>query len=246
MIDYLIVIPVYKVHERTIKCLKSIKDYEHVLLVDNTGTGECEKLINEYPGIRVSVQTENIGVSRAWNIGIDEGHDWTFIVSSSMIFKGGFKQIAAMVENYDGPVFRTNHAWHCIGISKKAVEVVGRFDENFYPGYLEDCDWDFRSSLAKQKEYDNFKINAICQVNGGATIDGAYVMIAPLRKYFVEKWGGPEMDEKEGEPFFGVPIVWTRAENIYSKPFNNKKNKLSYWEQRSIEELREKYGFNNL
>jgi hypothetical protein len=100
--------------------------------------------------------------------------------------------------------------------------------------------------LAQLKEYDNFKIDAICQVNGGATIDGAYVMIAPLRKYFVEKWGGPELDEKEGEPFFEVPTIWTMAENIYSRPFNNKKNKLSYWEQRSIEYLKEKYGFNNL
>lgn len=246
MIDYLILIPVYKVHERTIKCLNSIKDYKHVLLVDNTGVRDCEKLIEKYPGIRVSFQDENIGVPRAWNIGLDEGHDWTFLVSSSMVFKKGFKSVVAMLENYDGPVFRTDHAWHCIGISKKAVETVGRFDENFYPGYLEDCDWDFRSSLAKQKEYDNFKINATCQVNGGATIDGAYVIIAPLRKYFVEKWGGPEMDEKEGEPWFGVPTIWTRAENIYSKPFNNNDNELSYWEQRSIEDLKEKYGFNNL
>jgi hypothetical protein len=51
MIDYIIVIPVYKVHERTIKCLNSIKDYKHVLLVDNTGVRDCEKLIEKYPGI---------------------------------------------------------------------------------------------------------------------------------------------------------------------------------------------------
>lgn len=246
MIDYLIVIPVYKVHERTIKCLRSIKDYEHVLLVDNTGTRDCEQFLEHYPGIRVSFQDENIGVPRAWNIGIDEGHDWTFIVSSSMVFKGGFKKIAAKLENYEGLVFRTNHAWHCIGISKKAIDLVGRFDENFYPGYLEDCDWDFRYYLAKQNEYGNIEINARCQISGGATIDGAYVMIPPLRKYFVEKWGGPEMAEKEGEPWFGVPTVWEKKENIYSKPFNNENNDISFWEQRSIEELREKYGFNNL
>jgi hypothetical protein len=246
MIDYLIVIPVYKVHQRTINCLRSIKDYEHVLLIDNTGTNDCQKLIKRYPGIRVAPQSENIGVPRAWNIGIDEGHDWTFIVSSSMIFENGFKPIAAMLKDYEGLVFRTNHAWHCIGISKKAVDIVGRFDENFYPGYLEDCDWDFRYSLAKQNEYGNFDINAICQINGGASKDGAYIMIAPLRKYFVEKWGGPELAEKEGEPWFGVPTVWEKKENIYSKPFNNQDNEINYWEQRSIEELKEKYGFNNL
>jgi Ni,Fe-hydrogenase maturation factor len=246
MIDYLIVIPVYKVHERTIKCLNSIKDYEHVLLVDNTGVKDCEQLINHYPGIRVSFQDENIGVPRAWNIGIDEGHDWTFLVSSSMVFKTGFKPIAKMLENYNDPVFRTNHAWHCIGISKKAIEIVGRFDENFYPGYLEDCDWDFRYSLARLQENGNFPIHAVCQVDGGATRDGAYVMIAPLRKYFVEKWGGPELAENEGEPWFGVPTIWTKADNIYSKPFNNENNDIGYWEQRSIEELREKYGFNDL
>ena len=67
-IDYLICIPVYKVSSRTRKCIRSLKDYSHVLLVDNTGKKECKQF--ESLGLEVSYQEQNIGVSRAWNIGL--------------------------------------------------------------------------------------------------------------------------------------------------------------------------------
>ena len=54
------------------------------------------------------------------------------------------------------------------------------------------------------------------------------------------------MAESEGETWFGVRTILEKGDNIYSNPFNNKDNDISYWEQRSIEELREKYGFNDL
>ena len=242
-IDYLIVIPVYKVNERTLKCINSIKDYENLLLVDNTEKRECKVFLksSRYEGLRVKYQNQNAGVPRAWNIGLRENHDWTFIVSSSMIFPEGFKPIVKMLENYEGLIFRTNHSWHCAGLSKKIVEQVGYFDENFFPGYLEDCDWDYRSMLNETKEYENFEIPAICQVSGGATIDGAQVIIAPLRDYFVCKWGGPEWEVDDG-PYVGYPTVWQRGETIYKYPFNKKENDISYWKKNEIQDLKDKYG----
>lgn len=242
-LDYVICIPVYKVAPRVLKCLDSIKNYDHVLIIDNSGTKQCKSFINKYPGIRVAFQEENIGVGRAWNIALAEGHDWTFLVSSSMYFPNGFQHIIDMVKDYKGLVFRTTHVWHCIGLSKRAVDLVGNIDENFYPGYLEDCDWDFRFKQTKEDEYGNIEIDAICQVNGGATMDGAEVRIRPLRQYFIKKWGGPELKIEEPFEYSDMPTVWEGGETIYSRPFNNPNNGLDYWEPATIKELRLRYGF---
>lgn len=242
-LDYIICIPVYKVSARVTKCLDSIKNYNHILIVDNTGNKDCAVFKKRYPGIEIAYQKENIGVGRAWNIAIDRKHDWTFLISSSMYFPNGFQHILDMVKDYPGLVFRTTHVWHCIGLSKKAIELVGRIDENFYPGYLEDCDWDFRYKLTNEREYGNIPIDAICQIDGGATKDGVEVKIRPLRQYFIRKWGGPELKIEEPFEYSDMPTVWEGGPNIYARPFNNPNNDLDYWESAAIEELRVRYGF---
>jgi glycosyltransferase involved in cell wall biosynthesis len=223
--DYLICIPVYKVGDRVRKCINSIDDYEHVLLIDNTGTQECKEF--EYLGLEVSYQDENIGVPRAWNIGLRRNHEWTFVVSSSMFFPNGFKKIGEMLKGYEGLMFRSSHVWHCNAVNKKLVEKIGYFDENFYPGYFEDCDWDHRCGLERINEYGNIQIDAECQVDGGATKDGCDVRINAVHDYFKDKWGGKRTRGGWGE---------------YLYPFNNPSLALSYWEENSIDFLKNKYG----
>jgi hypothetical protein len=253
-IDYLICIPVYRPTERVFKCMESIKD-KNVLLIDNSGKQEC-KVFEEKYGFKVSYQKENIGIPRSWNLGLKEGHDWTFIVSSSMLFNQPFSHIIDMLTDFKGVMFRTNHAWHCIGINKKLVNQIGYFDENFYPGYFEDCDWDHRCrmleeqainapesdlivSWRKQFVYPNApisyvmrisaesaKIDAICQQDGGATVDGLRVNIDGVHDYFKQKWGGTRTRDGWGE---------------YKYPFNDPTKPLSYWEETSIPVLKKRY-----
>ncbi len=222
-IDYLICIPVYKVSERTHKCMESIKD-KNVLLIDNSGTRECE--VFEQYGFQIEYQTDNIGIPRSWNIGLKKGHDWTFIVSSSMLFNKPFSHIIDMLSDYKGLMFRTTHVWHCNGINKKLVDQVGYFDENFYPGYFEDCDWDHRCGILGIDEYGNIPIDAICQIDGGASKDGLRLNIDGVHDYFKEKWGGTRTREGWGE---------------YKYPFNDPSKPLTYWETNSIETLKKRY-----
>lgn len=223
-IDYLICIPVYKVSDRVHKCMESLKD-QNVLLIDNSGTREC-KVFEDY-GFQIEYQTENIGIPRSWNIGLRKGHDWTFIVSCSMLFNKPFSHIVDMLKDYEGLMFRSSHVWHCNGINKELVNQIGYFDENFYPGYFEDCDWDHRCSIFGIKEYGNIEIDAICQVDGGATKDGLQVNIDAVHDYFKLKWGGERTRDGWGE---------------YRYPFNDKSKSLDYWEINSIEKLKERYN----
>lgn len=224
MVDYLILIPVYKVSERVRKCIQSIQDNDHILLIDNSGTKECKEF--EDLGIEVEYQDQNIGVPRSWNIGLRRNHDWTFIVSSSMLFNKPFSHIADMLDGYEGLMFRTTHVWHCNGVSKELVGQIGYFDENFYPGYFEDCDWDHRCGVNKINEYGNIEIDAICQVDGGATKDGVDVRINAVHDYFKRKWGGHRTREGWGE---------------WKHPFNDPTKSIDYWEPKTIEQLKEEY-----
>jgi hypothetical protein len=223
--DYLICIPVYRTSERTRKCINSIKDYDHVLLIDNSGKRECKEF--EHLGLEVSYQEENIGVPRAWNVGLRRGHEWTFVVSSSMYFPKGFKPIAQKLNGYEGLMFRTTHVWHCNAINKKLVDAIGYFDQNFYPGYFEDCDWDHRCGIYGIDEYGNIPIDATCQTDGGATKDGCQVNIDGVHDYFKEKWGGERTRQGWGE---------------YRYPFNDPNLPLSYWKDNSIKTLKESYN----
>ena len=225
MIDYLILIPVYKVSDRVRKCIASIQDNSHLLIIDNSESRECREF--EEQGIEVEYHDQNIGVPRAWNIGLRRGHDWTFVVSSSMLFNQPFSHIVQMLKGYEGLMFRTTSAWHCNGVSKSLVEKIGYFDENFFPGYFEDCDWDHRCRMLGIKEFGNIKIDAASQVDGGATRDGVVVKIQKTHNYFKDKWGGSRTQQGWGE---------------WKHPFNDPSKPLSYWETKSIETLKKEYG----
>lgn len=235
--------------------MKSLQD-KNVLIIDNSGRREC-KIFERLYGFQVEYQSENIGIPRSWNIGLKKNHEWTFIVSSSMLFYQPFSHIINMLDDFKGVVFRTDHAWHCIGINKKIVDAVGYFDENFYPGYFEDCDWDHRVRMLEDQFITNnesdlaiswrnqfmhfntpisyvmrisagtAKIDARCQQDGAATVDGLYVNIDGVHDYFKEKWGGNKTREGWGE---------------YKYPFNDPSKPLSYWEDNSIETLKKRYN----
>jgi hypothetical protein len=240
-LDYIICVPVYKVNKRVTNSLKSLRGY-NVLIIDNSGNQECKTYEQKY-GFEVLYQTENTGVSRAWNLALERNKDWTFIVSSSMVFTRDFSHILQMVEEFKGLMFRTNHGWHCVGIHKDVIEKVGRFDQNFYPGYLEDSDFDYRCRLAGIPEWETNKIYAHCQIDGGATRDGVEVRILPLRKYFMSKWNGVEQNHLPLGELEGTPVVWSGHESLFVTPFGDPSKDLSFFPQKSIKQLRKEYGF---
>jgi len=215
--DYLICIPVYRVTERIYKSMESIKD-KNVLLVDNSGKKECEVFEKKY-GFQVEYQKENIGIPRSWNIGLKKNHEWTFIVSSSVLFNKPFSHIIEMLDNYNGLMFRTTSDWHLCGINKKVVERIGYFDENFYPGYFEEVDFDHRCKSVGIKEFKKFEVDVVSQQFGGAFQDGLKFNIDGSRSYFNSKWGSD-----------------------YSWPFNDPTKSIDYWEVNDITTLKKRYN----
>jgi hypothetical protein len=227
-INYVICVPVYKVTEKVKRCFNSLKNM-NVLIIDNTGKRECE--IFEGYGFEIQYQSENIGVPKAWNIGLKKGCDWTFITSSSMMFYKNFSHVLNMIKDYDKLMFRTGFDWHFLGIHKGAVEKIGYFDENFYPGYFENTDWDYRCYLANIYEPKMHKIDAICQADHECLSNGLTFNHYKLHDYLTSKWGEDNKDINWGVGHWGQ----------YRHPFNDPTKTIDYWESATVEELAERY-----
>ena len=86
--------------------------------------------------------------------------------------------------------------WHAVALHLAAFDLVGLWDENFYPGYYEDTDWRRRLALASDR-------SALPEVDiGGEARDGgAYDLLRTLnpgrqvvnfkahQSYYRNKWG---------------------------------------------------------
>jgi GT2 family glycosyltransferase len=101
------------------------------------------------------------------------------------------------------------------------VELVGLFDENIYPAYLEDCDWSYRADLLKVKRYTVSDIHAIHGeegMTGSCTVNSDPVLREKNARthqnnfaYYRRKWGG--INEREE----------------FKTPFNNPALPIDYW-----------------
>lgn len=197
---------------------------EDILIVDNSRDGFAPKY-----GLRTYRDTDghNLGTSRSWNIGarevLERNLDYLVIMSASMRFGPAMhtKWTWQMKTFWESPLIESEgHSFHLIAIHRRVFDMVGFFDENFYPGYFEAVDYDRRFRLCGIGGWPRAWVNALSQ-GTGLTLPLINCPAAPLLAYYKEKWGGDK-----GEEIFNVPFG--------DKPMN-------FWEPAMIPELAEKY-----
>ncbi len=220
--DFKIVIPIYKGGEIIKNLLATIDvDWSHLILVDNSPESVCKDY--EGKGATILYYPENIGVGRAWNIGLKAGCDWTFILSQAAVFPNGFSSFLLGV-NPNDECYLTTEGWHAVGIRKSVVDKIGFIDTNYFPGYHEDFDYYRRMCLAGITHGELHKAPlAITSI--GSSGGTGHVNFDALNAYSQEKWNGGPNSPQEG---------------MYQLPFGDKP--LSYFPERSITELKKKYG----
>jgi GT2 family glycosyltransferase len=104
-----------------------------------------------------------------------------------------------------------SHGYACFAINPIALEIIGCFDENFFPAYCEDQDYDRRALVAGLHE-GNCSTTMI-QHNGSGTIardpalarENAVTQALNL-SYYQRKWGGLAGAESLLHPF-GDPCL---------------------------------------
>lgn len=108
---------------------------------------ECEKVF----------QVENVGFISPRHV--NPHYDNTNSKSYITYFKNNFNYKNTYEKNFDECVFS------CVVTSKKVLDEIGNFDENYSPAFFEDNDLKYRAILAK---YDVFVLNKVCFFHFGS------------------------------------------------------------------------------
>lgn len=140
------IVPTLTGHDRLHDLFDSI-DYpvDHAVIINNN----AKRFVNVYSNFveQVSVVTlpSNLGVAASWNLGIKVTpmSAWWLIVNDDVTFNpGSLAKFADEVDLYGDMVIANSMSpWCCFALTEKVVDIVGLFDEAFYPAYFEDTDY---------------------------------------------------------------------------------------------------------
>ena len=155
----------------------------------------------------------NLGVAASWNWFMrNVPQDYVVISNDDVGFRPRtIEALVATAEKMPGQVFfcaSVGQAFSLYLLRKRALDLVGPFDENFWPAYFEDGDYARRLALLGQRE--NFSGEGY-EHEGSATVRVAdpdmrrrhHGWFDANSKYYVRKWGGPPHHEKYTVPFNG-------------------------------------------
>ena len=194
-------IPVLSGPELLAECIASI-DYPvgKLVVIDNSPEGLMADVALHAPecvqSVHVTEPPSNLGVAASWNfiIRTSPHADWWAIANADTVFGPGDLQALSFEMRKPGAKWVGMCGdWRVMGLNREAVEAVGFYDENFHPIYLEDCDYEYRCSLAGVPWY--FLDGTSRHVGSHAIREPRYATrnakTYPANvAYFREKWGG--------------------------------------------------------
>lgn len=209
MNDWQAVLPFIAPKENLESCLASMGDIPIPLLIVDNSKDSITKSMTLHPNIEVSYHPENLGVPRAWNMGLDKGAKWTLIVSASVRFGGRFAEfIDGCTKRSSAYGLNPRMAMHLYVIGHKAVEEVGKFDPIFHPSYWDDIDWWRRAILSGvtgcgTSDFPYYHPDYVTDIgNAIALKTGAFTVNFEANKQkYIAKWGGDATQEKFERPY---------------------------------------------
>lgn len=209
------------------RCFRSIDFAVKTLVLVHNGrdpgvASAVSTLKREQPALRVVHEPDNVGCPGAWNriIAADPNAPWWLIVNDEIQFpRGALRNIASRVwsrqdSQPDAAHFKFWYqtgktGWSCFALTARAVREVGSFDENLYPVYYEDEDYDIRLRLAglssvhlrdvlvvhgasDDADDESGSMRALDNRTGDAAMRAAFsahLVRGANREYMLAKWG---------------------------------------------------------
>ena len=159
---------------------------------------------------------QNIGVAASWNLIIDRAAPEPVVISNDDIVFN-FHTFRELSDALSVCYFVEGDGWALFGQRFELVKKIGYYDENFWPAYYEDVDYDLRLSRADITPVE--PLTEPVAHHGWATTrtlgDPEWLKEGRLRNhaYFLTKWGGESRNPR-----------WNGHAGItqYKKPFNGK------------------------
>lgn len=175
-------------------------------ILDN-GKQDIEKRIS-HPNIIVTETDVNYGVAKSWNTLCDDifqNHEYALILNDDIYLGRTQWEILSLLVNpeYKSDLYVGTQDWCCFLLPKKTFEIVGRFDENFYPAYYEDNDYHYRLNLGGMKTLHIPYLNPLVH-RSSKTIEkdsSLRTLFEDNKDYYIHKWGGEPTKETYSTPF---------------------------------------------
>lgn len=212
----------------------------------------CERM-SDVASVRIEYFGTNRGLAQSWNDGLlyarDDGADVAIVANDDIVF--GATDIDALANcagrhsdahivtcsGWDALLAKNvpSHGMACFATGATFLDVLGCFDENFFPAYFEDDDIRRRAVLAGLRE-EHCETGVVHQHSGTIRRDPelrARNTETQLRNeiYYLRKWGGLRGDEPFRTPFdqpnFGFKIEPDRRHHPYGT-----------WDRPELTELR--------
>lgn len=162
--------------------------------------------IRTYGNTKIMGTGTNIGVSAAWNIMLTDmranGYEYGLILNDDIVLSNNIIHISDYISQK--PKFaRIINDWSVFLISLDTFNDIGLFDENFYPAYFEDSDYNYRLKLAGiETQFPKILIPQTYRTSSSITANRELnTRFLENRKYYIEKWGGEPTYELFKKPF---------------------------------------------
>jgi GT2 family glycosyltransferase len=180
-----------------------------ILVIDN-GKQDIVKTNNS----KIITPEINMGVAGSWNFlckEIFKTHDYAVLLNDDVYLGYNSDVIKQVINKYPNTLIQSFVSWSVVIISKHLYNLVGEFDEIFYPAYYEDSDYLYR-----------MKINHGIQQEVAAELNPEVVRISMTqekspdfvnasmqanRKRYIEKWGGLPLLESFTRAYNSSSIV---------------------------------------
>lgn len=204
----------------------------------------CDEL-DELKNVHIYPYGTNRGVARSWNEGLYLAYtkydaDIAFIANDDAVctYDDLLKLATFALQSPD--VFMVSGYGHDVrgnwdgdmafsmgAISRKAIETIGYFDQNFFPMYFEDIDWYRRAQLVTGGDDWRVCVQNTHIIHQGSksihTVPGLmeqhHQTFVANREYYLRKWGGVPNAERFYLPFddsrYGLCIPYACVDAPY-------------------------------
>jgi GT2 family glycosyltransferase len=221
-----LVIPHYNRPDLLERCLRSIDfPVAHLVIVRNGSEDDLPRGHIQVPIEHLHIlRHPNAGVAASWNeaIKLFPASFWMLVNNDIAFAPGDLERMYdAALADPDAACFYANHGASFWTVTANGIARVGLFDENFYPAYLEDCDWSYRADLLEARRVN---VPGCSSIHGDDTMTGSCTVNSDPKlrvscgrthgrnfEYYKAKWGG--INEKE----------------TFKTPFNHPAAPVSHW-----------------
>lgn len=156
--------------------------------------------------INIVENSKNVGVGASWNQLcnlIFDGCDYALILNDDIYLGKTYDKIQTLIEKKKPKFIRATPDWCAFLMHKSVYELVGAFDECFYPAYYEDKSYEYRMRLHNVPILKHPDLNPLVY-QSSKTIEKEPTLLETTKrnkKLYIEMWGGEPTREKYKQPF---------------------------------------------